>query len=122
MLIPPLAASAMLAFLAPDLPFSQPRALVGGNMLAAISGVVAFHAAGTGPLGVAIAVGLAIGLMVMARAAHAPAAATAVLATKVSAGLMFPVLPVAGACAAIVLAATAFHRVTGKSSYPMRWL
>ncbi|PYC66577.1 HPP family protein+B94, partial [Streptomyces tateyamensis] len=77
LLIPPLAASAALVHGAPALPISQPRNLVGGQLLSAVTGYAVLAVTGRGPWGAALAGGLALGAMLLARVPHSPAAATA---------------------------------------------
>ncbi|MGI5404289.1 HPP family protein [Streptomyces sp. CA-135486] len=78
-LIPPLAASAALVFAAPALPLAQPRSVIGGQLISAVVGFVALAVGGSSTWTAAVAGGLAIGAMAMARAPHSPAAATAVI-------------------------------------------
>ncbi|MFE0643863.1 HPP family protein [Streptomyces sp. NPDC058877] len=79
LLIPPLAASMALVAGAPDLPLSQPRSVVGGQLLSALTGFGVLAAAEPGPWAAAVAGGLALGAMTLARTPHSPAAATAVI-------------------------------------------
>jgi CBS-domain-containing membrane protein len=79
MLVPPLAASAALVFGAPALPLSQPRSVIGGQLISAITGFVTLAAAGSSTWSAAVAGGLALGAMMAARTPHSPAAATAVI-------------------------------------------
>ncbi|MFE7551808.1 HPP family protein [Streptomyces gardneri] len=79
LLIPPLAASMALVAGAPDLPLSQPRSVVSGQLLSALTGFAVLAVAGPGLWGAAVAGGLALGVMMCARTPHSPAAATAVI-------------------------------------------
>ncbi|MFB7589766.1 HPP family protein [Streptomyces sp. NPDC056169] len=79
LLIPPLAASMALVAGAPDLPLSQPRSVIGGQLLSALTGFAVLAVAGPGLWGAAVAGGLALGVMQCARTPHSPAAATAVI-------------------------------------------
>nr|WP_262386921.1 HPP family protein [Streptomyces sp. TRM49041] len=78
-LIPPLAASAALVFAAPALPLAQPRSVVGGQLISAVVGFVCLAVGGSSIWTSAVAGGLAIGAMALARAPHSPAAATSVI-------------------------------------------
>ena len=78
LLIPPMAASMALVAGAPGLPLSQPRNVIGGQLISALVGVgvgLAGHSLWAG----ALAGGLALGAMLLTRTAHSPAAATAVI-------------------------------------------
>ncbi|WP_406209586.1 HPP family protein [Kitasatospora sp. NBC_01560] len=79
LLIPPLAASAALVHGAPGLPISQPRNLVGGQLLSAAIGFATLAATGSTGWGAAVAAGLSLGAMMLARLSHSPAAATSVI-------------------------------------------
>ncbi|MFB7906803.1 HPP family protein [Kitasatospora sp. NPDC056076] len=79
LLIPPLAASAALVHGAPGLPISQPRNLIGGQLLAATLGYATLAVTGSTAWGAAIAAGLALGAMLLTHLSHSPAAATAVI-------------------------------------------
>ncbi|WP_370412818.1 HPP family protein [Streptomyces fradiae] len=79
LLIPPLAASMALVAGAPDLPLAQPRSVVGGQLLSALTGFAVLALAGPGLWSAALAGGLALGVMAAARTPHSPAAATAVI-------------------------------------------
>ncbi|MCH0541214.1 HPP family protein [Streptomyces sp. MUM 203J] len=78
-LIPPLAASAALVFAAPALPLSQPRSVVGGQLISAVVGFLCLAVGGSSMWTAAVAGGLAAGAMALARTPHSPAAATAVI-------------------------------------------
>ncbi|MFI8194322.1 HPP family protein [Streptomyces sp. NPDC085946] len=78
-LVPPLAASAALVFAAPALPLAQPRSVIGGQLISALVGFACLAVGGSSYWTAAVAGGLAIGAMALARAPHSPAAATAVI-------------------------------------------
>src|SRR5690606_6187552 len=66
MFIVPFGASAVLAFAAPGAPFSQPRNILGGHMVAALSGIVVYMLTGASAFwAIGLASGLAIALMVL---------------------------------------------------------
>ncbi|MFJ6384125.1 HPP family protein [Kitasatospora sp. NPDC092039] len=79
LLIPPLAASAALVHGAPGLPISQPRNLVGGQLMSALIGYATLAVTGSTTWGAAVAAGLALGAMMLTHLSHSPAAATAVI-------------------------------------------
>ncbi|OII64417.1 HPP family protein+B94 [Streptomyces sp. CC53] len=120
-LIPPLAASAALVFAAPALPLAQPRSVVGGQLVSAVVGFVCLAAGGSSVWTAAVAGGLAIGAMALARTPHSPAAATAVIVvlTQPSAPLFLSLLLLA----TLVLVGVGI--VAGRSGktarYPTYW-
>lgn len=80
MFIVPFGASAVLAFAAPGAPFSQPRNILGGHMVAALSGIVVYMLTGASAFwAIGLASGLAITLMVLTKTVHPPAGATALI-------------------------------------------
>ncbi|MER7584798.1 HPP family protein [Kitasatospora sp. NPDC097691] len=79
LLIPPLAASAALVHGAPGLPISQPRNLVGGQLMSALIGYATLAVTGSTAWGAAVAAGLSLGAMMLTHLSHSPAAATAVI-------------------------------------------
>ncbi|RVU20949.1 HPP family protein [Streptomyces antnestii] len=120
-LIPPLAASAALVYGAPGLPLSQPRSVIGGQFLSALTGFVVLWIAGGSVWGAAVAGGLALGVMQMARTPHSPAAATAVIvvATNPEAAVFLPLLVLA--TVVLVLFGIIAGRTPAGSRYPAYW-
>ncbi|MEV6332926.1 HPP family protein [Streptomyces sp. NPDC051909] len=80
LMIAPLAATAMIVCSTPALPPAQPRNVVLGQLGSGVLGLAAVALFGHSLWVAAIAAGLSVGLMLVLRAVHAPAAATAVLA------------------------------------------
>jgi CBS-domain-containing membrane protein len=74
-------ASAVLVYGIPNSPFAQPRNMVGGQIISALSGVVVYQVLPEPIyLSAAIAVSLTIALMHLTRTLHPPAGATALIA------------------------------------------
>ncbi|MFF6830513.1 HPP family protein [Streptomyces sp. NPDC012438] len=121
LLIPPLAASAALVAGAPELPLSQPRSVVGGQLLSALTGFAVLALAGPGPWGAAVAGGLALGVMALARAPHSPAAATAVVVALQATPFWSFLGLLALACLLLVAAGLAAAPATGRT-YPAYWI
>lgn len=122
-LIAPLGASAVLAFAVPNAPLAQPWSAVAGNTLSALVAVVVLSIY-SGPWAPPLAVGLAIAVMMLARALHPPGGAVALLAALhpepvIEAGPAFAVAPVGVMSALLVGAAIVFNRMTGRV-YPFR--
>ena len=78
-LIAPMGASAVLVFGVPASPLAQPWAVLGGNTLSALAGIVCVHLFASPELAAALAVGLAIAVMFAARCLHPPGGASALL-------------------------------------------
>jgi CBS domain-containing membrane protein len=77
LIVASMGASAVLVFVRPASPFSQPWPVIGGNVIAALAGLLAGRITGSPALGCALAVGLAIAGMSLARALHPPGGGTA---------------------------------------------
>ncbi|MFZ2526285.1 MAG: HPP family protein [Rhodococcus sp. (in: high G+C Gram-positive bacteria)] len=119
LLIPPMAASMALVAGAPGLPLSQPRNVIGGQVISASVGVLVGsvdHSLWAG----AVAGGVALGAMLATRTSHSPAAATAVIgALTVDGHTSFVVC---AALAAVVLVAAGWTRAkVTRSAYPAYW-
>lgn len=121
-LVAPIGASAVLVFAVPASPLAQPWAVLGGNMISAVVGMVAAALVPVPAVAAGVAVGGAIIVMSLLRCLHPPGGAvalTAVLGTPLlaAAGPWFPLVPVGLNSLALLLAAWAWHRVSGHS-YP----
>jgi CBS domain-containing membrane protein len=79
LLAAPIGASAVLVFAVPASPLAQPWAVIGGNLISATVGLVAGHMIGAPLPATAVAVGLAIAAMSLARCLHPPGGACALL-------------------------------------------
>jgi len=123
-LVAPIGASAVLVFAVPASPLAQPWPVIGGNILSALVGVVVANTAAAYEWAPALAVGLAIAVMSIARCLHPPggaAALTAVIGGPAvhALGLNFPFVAVGLNSVILVAAGIAFHRVSGHT-YPHR--
>ena len=123
-LIAPFGATAVLIFAVPNSPLAQPWSAVVGNALGAIVGVAACLAIADPGARVAVAVGLTVVAMSLARAVHPPAGAIAMTAAlspeaTLDLGFRFALAPVALGTATLVLLGMAYARATGRR-YPFR--
>ena len=119
-LIPPLAASMALVAGASSTPLGQPRNVIGGQIVSAVTGYVVLAIAGPGAWSSAVAGGLALGAMLLCRVGHSPAAATAVIvaADHPPAVPFLPLLVLATVI--LVLVGIAGNRLA-KQPYPIYW-
>jgi CBS domain-containing membrane protein len=120
----PIGASAVLLFALPASPLSQPWPLVGGHLVSAAIGMILHALLGLNPLAIGLAVGGSIAAMTVLRCLHAPAGGTAVLTAMTSpqmaaAGWYVWFEPIALNIGCLLVAALAFHRLTGHP-YPHR--
>jgi CBS domain-containing membrane protein len=111
--IAPIGASAALVFAAPYSPFSQPKNVILGNCLSAICGIAAMHLNLDIHISAGIAVGMAIGTMIIFRVLHPPGGGVALLMvlTKVTAP-MIVIFPTMINSIILVLCAILFHKFT----------
>jgi CBS-domain-containing membrane protein len=120
-------ASAVLLFGAPRSPLAQPRNLLGGHLLAALVGVVAFQWLGDQMwLAAAGAVATAIALMHITRTLHPPGGATALLPVIggdqiQSLGFWFALVPVGLGALLLLTIALVFNNLPQARRYPEAW-
>ncbi|MCX5393979.1 HPP family protein [Streptomyces sp. NBC_00094] len=121
LMIAPLAATAMIICSTPALPPAQPRGTVLGQVGSGVLGLVAVALFGHSLWVAAVAAGLSVGLMLLLRAVHAPAAATAVLAVlQDPAPVRFLVLLAVGSVL-LVLVGLVASRLGVIGTYPTYW-
>ncbi len=120
-LMPPLVASAALVFGAPTLPLAQPRSVIGGQLLAALTGFAVLAVAGSSIWAAAVAGGLALGVTALTRMPHSPAAATATIVVAQQQP-MLPFLPIlVAATVVLVIAGMLVGRSGVTARYPTYW-
>ena len=124
LLIAPFAASAVLIFAVPNSPLAQPWAVVVGNSVAALIGLITVQLLPVPLVAAALAVLLTLLATAALRATHPPAGAAAmatVLAFHADAAtpLTFALHPVLTGSVALVAAGIAWNGVTGRV-YPLR--
>lgn len=117
-LIPPLGASAVLAFGVPASPLAQPWSVIGGNVVSALVGVTVAMIVPDIVIAAALAVACAILAMILLRCLHPPGGAvalTAVLGPPAvhAAGYGFALVPTGLNSLLLVLAALACNNLTG---------
>ena len=117
-LVAPLGASAVLVFALPASPLAQPWAVVLGNTLSALVGVLCVTLVPDTALAAGLAVGLAIALMCLCRCLHPPGGAVALLAVigQVT-QWQFALLPVGLDALLLVGVGMLWHPLGGRS-YP----
>ncbi|THA56613.1 HPP family protein [Streptomyces sp. A1136] len=121
-LIPPLAASAALVHSAPTLPLAQPRGVVLGHLLGAGVGYGVLALAGGSAWAAAVAAGVTLALLMLARTPHSAACATSVIVVlqAPAPGRFLPLL--FGSTVLLVLTGYAASRVRRKApKYPAYW-
>lgn len=120
--IAPMGASAVLLFMLPASPLAQPWAVVGGNLVSALIGLLAHHWLGDSGPAAALAGAAAVGAMVVLRCLHPPGGAMALTAvlggpTVQRLGVGFAFGPVLVNSVSMVLLALLFNHLAGRR-YP----
>ncbi|MER9327015.1 HPP family protein [Mesorhizobium sp. M0488] len=122
LLVAPMGASAVLLFAVPASPLAQPWSIIGGNTISALVGVIVAHLVHEPVLATGIAVALAIAAMSFSRCLHPPGGAAALTAVfggpaVISAGFLFPFVPVAVNSILLVALGYGFHKLA-RRNYP----
>jgi CBS domain-containing membrane protein len=117
-LVAPIGASAVLVFGVPGSPMAQPWAVVGGNAVSALAGILCVLALGTGPGVAALGVAVAIAAMFSLRCLHPPGGACALFTVLGSINdPRFVLAPLMLTSALLVAAGIAYNTAT-RRRYP----
>ncbi len=128
LLIGSFGASAVLIFGVIESPLAQPRNFVGGHIVSAVIGVLAYDIfGGILWLAAAMAVATAIAAMQATKTVHPPGGATALIAVIGSAqihalGYLYVLLPVAAGSLLMLLVALAVNNIPKWRRYPTFWI
>ncbi len=114
-------ATCALAFGFPDLPFSQPRHLVLGHVLASFTGLVFLELTGPCWWGMALAVGTALALMMFTRTVHPPAGSNPVIVFLLEPDWSFLLFPTLFGVLLVLAVALVYNNLTRSNRYPMYW-
>ena len=117
LLIAPFGASCVLLFARPQSPLARPRNVVGGHLLSSFIGLAVLAVAGSDPVAMGLAVGLAIAAMQATGTLHPPAGGDPLVVMAAGAGWGFLVTPVLTGSVVLVLIAYAYHRLVSKQAY-----
>jgi CBS-domain-containing membrane protein len=127
LLIGSFGASAVLAYGAVRSPLAQPRNLVGGHLVSAIAGVLAWKLLHASPwFAASVAVATAIALMHLTRTLHPPGGATALIAVIGSddihaAGFLYVLVPATLGPLILLLVALLVNNLSPTRRYPEIW-
>jgi CBS-domain-containing membrane protein len=121
MLLGSFGASALLLFVLPEAPLSQPRSVLLGHFAASLIALCCLACFGPQWWAIGIATGLGVGFMMMTRSVHPPAASNAIV--------VFLAKPTWWSCLGSTVAGTAlliaiaiiYHRATRRHKYPLHW-
>jgi CBS-domain-containing membrane protein len=122
-------ATAVLVYGLPLSPLSQPRNVIGGQVISAIVGCIVrliFGTHGEPFVAVALSVSVTAFVMQVTNTVHAPAGATAVIAITTStpfawAGFQFVLMPVLSGSLILTFLAVVVNNLASNRHYPCRW-
>lgn len=127
-LFAPFGASSVLAYGAIQSPLAQPRNIIGGHVVSAISGIICYKLLYTISPGVAAAasVATAIAAMQLTRTVHPPGGATALIAVIGSEqlhrlGWLYVLAPAALGAIILVIVAVIVNNIPSSRHYPNTW-
>lgn len=121
LLIGSFGASTVLLFSTPDSALTQPRNLIGGHVISACVATVLVALFGSGPLIMALAVGLAIFLMNLTHTTHPPGGATALIGVQGAVGWSYILLPVLAGALILLAVALFTNNIVYHRRYPEHW-
>jgi CBS-domain-containing membrane protein len=116
-----LGASCVMLFGFPDLPFSQPRHVIGGHVLSSAIGLLCLGVLGATWLGMALALGLALAAMMLLRVPHPPAGSNPIIIFLSAPSWGFLVFPTLTGAVAIVIVALIYNNLTRDTPFPKYW-
>ncbi|MFI6787736.1 HPP family protein [Nonomuraea sp. NPDC050383] len=118
----PFVASAAIVALAPAAPFAQPRSVVLGHAGATVVALAVTAVGGPSIWTAAVAAALTTAPMLLLRAPHPPAAATAALIGLTAPAPWYLLTPVAVASAVVIASGVLLGRLLPAHRYPAYWL
>ena len=124
LLMAPLGASCFLMFVVPDNPVAQPRNVIGGHVVSALTGMAVITLLGSAWWAMGLGVGLAIIAMRLTQTNHPPAASDPLLLMLSpfgAPGWGFLLTPVLAGAVLVVAVAVVFNRLRPGVRYPQRW-
>jgi len=126
LMLVPFATSIVLVMGSPEIEAAQPRALVGGHLVASLVGLMVVKITGPGPWVAALAVGLAMVAMHLTRSFHPPAGIDPLVVVVNDMSWSFLLVPVAAGALLLAALAFAWHRLIGRGlsdghAWPARW-
>ena len=116
-LIPPFGASMVLVMAVHESPLAQPKNLILGHILSALSGVLIYTLLGQTFYALGAGVALAIFVMMITKTIHPPAGANPIIVILGGKGVSFVLLPVAVGALIIIIFAMIYNKILGRN-YP----
>jgi CBS-domain-containing membrane protein len=117
----PFGTSIVLVLGSPDVDAAQPRALIGGHLVATLVGLAVVKLAGPEPWAAALAVGLAMVAMHATGTFHPPAGIDPLLVVVNNMSWSFLLLPVAAGALMLAMFAYVWHLAVRRYDWPRSW-
>ena len=114
-------ASCVLIFGFPDVPFSQPRNVIGGHFLSSLIGLLCLTLFGATWWSVSIAVGTSIAVMMITRTTHPPAGSNPVIIYLLKPAWSFLLFPTLFGAIILVVIAVIYNNLANDGKYPKYW-
>lgn len=121
LLLGSLGASCVLLFGFPDVPFAQPRNVIGGHLLTVLVALAFLHLLGPAPVVLAAAVATGVVVMMLTGTAHPPAGSNPLIVFMLTPGWDFLLAPTLLSALAIVLFAWLYNNLVRGIAYPKSW-
>ena len=121
LVIIPFATSIVLVIGSPDAEPAQPRALIGGHLVATLAGLAMLQLTGPQAWAAAAAVGVAIVAMVVTGTFHPPAGINHLLVVSNNLPWSFLFAPVLAGAVLLAAFAYVWHRWIRRRPWPRRW-
>ena len=118
----PFATSIVLVMGSPGAEPAQPRALIGGHIVATLVGLAVLRLAGPHAWAAATAVGLAVLAMYVTGTFHPPAGINPLLVVSGGLPWSFLLAPVLAGAVSLTAFAYLWHRLILRRPWPLRWL
>jgi CBS-domain-containing membrane protein len=121
LVIIPFATSIVLVIGSPEAEPAQPRALIGGHVVATLAGLAMLQLTGPQAWAAAAAVGVAIVAMVVTGTFHPPAGINPLLVVSNNLPWSFLFAPVLAGAVLLTVFAYVWHRWIRRRPWPQRW-
>lgn len=121
-LMAPFGATMVILFGLPESPLAQPKNIIVGHLLTTAIGLSVAALIGATPWTMGLAVGLAVGLMLLTSTTHPPAGANPLVVMLAGEQWGFLLMPAAVGAVLIVAFGVVYHKLISGQRYPTRWM